>query len=203
MPKTFSILEYVPSINHFLSGLIFTGIVIALKAEEAGKFTCYVAPESTLIYKTQVDKACYSRYQQNYNSPLPFYWFVILSIWFSIIVAVIYSLGVRRRVEEIDSSNEPQTQSEAENQVQNRTLYVYYFYFFHIFIRVLSGVLFTVLQYAVFFPSGFDFKFSCKRPTEFTSKTPVNASDIPLNSTSIICENSSASEKQLWWVMVY
>ena len=202
-PKTFSIWAYAWSIIHCLCGAVFTGIVIALKEGEAGKFTCYVAPESTLIYKTQVDKACYSKYQQNYNSPLPFYVFVILSIWFPIIVAVIYSLCVRRRVEEIDSSNEPQTQGEADNQVQNRTLYVYYFYFFHLAIRVLSGILFTILQYTVLFPSGFDFKFSCNQLlTGFTTKIAKNASASQLNGTFITCENSSASDKQLWSIMV-
>jgi hypothetical protein len=176
-----------------------------LKEAETGKFTCYVTPESTLIYKTQVDKACYSRYQQNYNSPLPFYWFVILSIWFPIIVAVIYSLCVRRRVEDIDPSNESQTQGqgEAENQVQNRTLYVYYFYFFHLAIRVLSGILFTILQYAVFHPSGFDFEFTCSLPpTGFTSKIAKNASASQSNSTSIACENATASDKNISWVIV-
>ena len=174
-----------------------------MKEAETGKFTCYVAPESTLIYKTQVDKACYSRYQQNYNSPLPFYWFVILSIWFPIIVAVIYSLCVRRRVEEIDPSNESQTQGEAENQVQNRTLYVYYFYYFHLAIRVLSGILFTILQYAVFHPSGFDFEFSCSLPpTGFTSKIAKNVSASQSNSTSIACENATASDKNISWVIV-
>jgi hypothetical protein len=202
-PKTFDILAHLCLVVHFLYGVIFTGIVIALKEEEAGKFTCYVAPESTLIYKTQVDKACYSRYQQNYNSPLPFYWFVILSIWFPIIVAVIYSLSVRRRVEEIDSSNEPQTEGEAENQVPNRTLYVYYFYFFHLAIRVLSGILFTILQFAVFHPSGFDLEFSCSLPpTRFTSKIAKNASASQSNSTSIACENATASDKHISWVIV-
>ncbi|CAB4025905.1 NACHT, LRR and PYD domains-containing 14-like, partial [Paramuricea clavata] len=148
-------------------------IVVALKEAEIGKFTCYVAPESTLIYKTQVDKACYSRYQQNYNSPLPFYWFVILSIWFPIIVAVIYSLCVRRRVEEIDPSHESQTQEEVEN------------------------------QYAVFHPSGFDFEFSCSLPpTGFTSKIAKNGSASQSNSTSIACENATASDKNISWVIV-
>jgi hypothetical protein len=131
---------------------IYTGIVIAFKEGEAGKFTCYVSPESTLIYKTQVDKACYSRYQQNYNYPLPFYVFVILSIWFPIIVAVIYSLWVRSRVDQIDSSNEPQAESEADNQLQTKgTSYVFYLYLFHLAIRVVSGILFTIQHYAVFF----------------------------------------------------
>ena len=197
-PKTFSILVYVCSILHFLCGGVFTGIVIALKAEEAGKFTCNVAPESTVSYKTQVDKACYSRYQQNYNSPLPFYIFVILSIWFPIFVAVIYSVAARNRVQEIDSRHERQIEGEAEEEGQNRTLYVFYFYFVHLFIRFLSGILFTMLQYAVFFPSGFDFEFGCSLPP----RNAKNASASQSNSTPINCENSSATEKKIWWVIV-
>ena len=202
-PKTFSILAYVCLIIHCLCGVVFTGIAVTLKEGEAGKFTCNVAPQSTATYKMQVDKACYSRYQQNYNSPLPFYGFVILSIWFPILVAVIYSLCVRRRVEEIDS-NTNELQSQADNEVGNKgTLYVSYFYFFHVAIRVLSGILFTILQYTVLFPSGFDFEFSCSLPpTGFTLKLANNASDGLLNRTSITCENSSAFEKQLWWVIV-
>ncbi len=204
-PKTFGILAYVCSIVHFLCGLVFTGIVIALKAEEAGKFTCNVSPESTATYKTQVDKACYSRYQQSYNSPLPFYVFVILSIWFPIIVALMYSLCVRRRVEETDTRDEPPAEAEAANHEKNRGTfkYVFYFYFFQLAIRVLSGILFTILQYTVFFPTGYDFEFSCSLPPRgFTFEVPKNANASQFNSTPIACENSSASEKQLWWVIV-
>ena len=63
IPKTFSVLVYISSIIHLLCGLAFTGIVIALNENEA---------DSTLAYKTQVDKTCYSRYQDIYDSPLPF-----------------------------------------------------------------------------------------------------------------------------------
>ena len=196
-PKTFGILAYVCSIIHFLCGVVITSIAIDLNKGEVDKFNCNLGPEGTAAYKTQVDKSCYSRYQQEYNSSLPLYGFVMLSIWFPIIVGVIYSLCVRRRVEEIDSNNEPQTQGEADNQVQNRgTLYVFKFYFFHLAIRVLSGILFSILQYVVIFPSGFDFKYICSLPpTGFTTKTAMNA-------TSFTCENSSASAKQSCWVVV-
>ena len=59
-PKTFGILAYVCSIVQILCGVVFTGITVALKEGEAEKFTCYVPHESTLIYMTQVDKACFS-----------------------------------------------------------------------------------------------------------------------------------------------
>ena len=107
-----------------------TGIVVDLKTREAEKFTCYVPSESTLIYKTQVDKACFSKYQ-HYNAPLPFYIFVSLCTWFPIIIAVVYSLWVRRRVEQVDSTilNETQNDGEAGNHIQNRT-YVFRLYFY-------------------------------------------------------------------------
>ena len=202
-PKTFGILAYVCSIVHVHCGLVFTAIAIASKEGEAEKFTCYVPPESTLIYKTQVDKACFSKYQQHYNAPLPFYIFVLLSTWFPIIIALVYSLWVRRRVEQVDSNmNESQADSEADNQVQNRTFYVFRLYFIHLAIRVLCGVLFTILQHTLLFPRGFDFKFGCSLPpTELYLKIPENTSVSQLNNTaSIACENTS--DKHTIWVII-
>ncbi|XP_028413219.1 NACHT, LRR and PYD domains-containing protein 3-like [Dendronephthya gigantea] len=202
-PKTFSIPAYVCLIAQLLCGPVLTGIVVALRVGEFAKFNCAVGPESAASYKTTVEKTCYSRYEEKYNSPLPFYGFVILSIWFPIFVAVIYSLSVRNRVEEISGSNdEPQNDAEAGNEVHNRrSFYVFYSYFFHLVIRLLFGLVFTILQYAVFFRSGFDFEFSCDQPaSDVTSKIAKNASVSQLNSTTstITCENSTASEKQLW-----
>ena len=203
-PKTFGIVAYICSIIRFLCGLAFTGIAIDLKDKEADKFTCYVSPKSTLIYKTQVDKACFSRYQQDYNAPLRFYMFVLLSVWFPLIVAVVYSLWVRRRVEQVDKTlNETQTDGEADHQVHNRTFYVFRFYFIHLAIRALCGVLFPVLQHVLLFPRGFDSKFDCSLPPtlEVLSNIPKNTSVSQLNNTtSIPCEN--ASDKHIIWVII-
>ena len=203
-PKTFGIVAYICSVIRFLCGLAFTGIAVDLKDKEADKFTCYVSPKSTLIYKTQVDKACFSRYQQDYNAPLPFYIFVLLSVWFPLIVAVVYSLWVRHRVQQVDKSlNETQTDDEGDNQVHNRTFYVFRFYFIHLALRALCGVLFAVLQHVLLFPRGFDSKFDCSLPPtiEVLSKIPKNTSVSQLNNTtSIPCEN--ASDKRIIWVII-
>ena len=200
LPKTFGILAYVCSTIHILCGLVFTGIIIDLKNREADKFTCDSAVEST----TQVAEKCFSRYQQDYNAPLRFYIFVLLSIWFPIIVAVVYSLWVRRRVEQVDKTlNETQTDGEADNQVHNRTFYVFRFYFIHLTLRVLCGVLFAVLQHVLLFPRGFDSKFDCSLPPtlEVLSKIPRNTSVSQLNNTtSIPCENTS--DKHIIWVII-
>ena len=202
-PKTFGILAHVCSIVQVLCGVVFTGITVALKEGEAEKFTCYVPPKSTLIYKTQVSKACFSKYQQHYNAPLQFYIFVLLSTWFPIIIAVVYSLWVRRRVDQVDSTiNETQADREADNQVQNRTFYVFCLYFVHLAIRVLCGVLFTALQHVLLFPRGFHFNYGCSLPpTVLPTKIPKNTSIGGLNNTaSIACEN--ASDKHTMWVII-
>ena len=202
-PKTFGILAHVCSIVQVLCGVVFTGITVALKEGEAEKFTCYVPPKSTLIYKTQVSKACFSKYQQHYNAPLQFYIFVLLSTWFPIIIAVVYSLWVRRRVDQVDSTiNETQADREADNQVQNRTFYVFCLYFVHLAIRVLCGVLFTALQHVLLFPRGFHFNYGCSLPpTVLPTKIPKNTSVSELiNTGSVTCEN--ASDKHTMWVII-
>ena len=201
-PKTFGVWAYVWSIVHIVYGLISTTIVVALKEGEPAKFTCYVALESTLMYKTQVDKTCYSRYQQKYNAPLQFYLFLILSAWSPIVVALIYSLRVRRRVEQVYSrinATRPESDAHSQGQIPGSS-YVFYFYFIHLAIRALLGILFTILQYSLFFPNGFDFKFNCSlEPTLFRINT---AQKMGLNETSLACENPSASEKHILWVIV-
>ena len=196
--KTFGILAYICSIIRFLCGLAFTVIAFDLKDKEADKFTCYVSPKSTLVYKTLVDKACFSTYQKHYNAPLRFYIFVLLSVWFPLIVAVVYSLWVRRRVEQVDKTlNETQTDDEAENQVH---IYVFRSYFIHLALRALCGVLFAVLQHVLLFPRGFDSKFDCSLPPT-VKLSPKNTSVSQLNNTaSIPCEN--ASDKHTIWVII-
>ena len=197
-PKTFGFVPYICSIIRFLCGLAFTGIAIDVKDKEADKFTCYVSPKSTLIYKTQVDKACFSKYQQDYNAPLRFYIFVLLSVWFPLIVAVVYSLWVRRRVEQVDKTlNETQTDSDADNQVH---INVFRSYFIHLALRALCGVLFAVLQHVLLFPRGFDSKFDCSLPPT-VKLSPKNTSVSQLNNTaSIPCENTS--DKHTIWLII-
>ena len=208
-PKRFGILAYVCVIVHFLCGLVFTAVTAALRASEIGKFSCIVAAKSTATYKAQVDKACFSRYEQVYNTPLPLYGFVLLSIGSTVLVSVIYSLVVSKRVEEIESNNDRgDAVGSAANQGhgENRTVYVFIFYFFHLVLRFVCGIFFTVLQYTFFYPNGFDLKYSCKLPpAEVNSDNIINAlrnASHMNNNTSVSCENPTASEKKLFSTIV-
>ena len=209
-PKRFSIVAYGCVIVHFLCGLVFTAVTGALRASEIGKFSCIVDAKSTATYKTQVDRACFSRYEQVYNTPLPLYGFVLLSIGSTVLVSVIYSLLVSKRVDEIESSHERQADGDAENHRhgENRTVYIFSFYFVHLVLRFLCGIIFTVLQHTFFYPNCFDLKFRCNlSPAEVTSTNintniPRNASQLK-NNTSVPCENPTASEKRLFGAIVF
>ena len=160
-----------------------------------------------------MDKACFSRYEQVYNTPLPLYGFALLSIGSTVLVSVIYSLLVSKRVDEIESNHERQADGgngDAENHGhgENRTVYVFCLYFVHLVLRFLCGIIFTVLQHTFFYPNSFDLKFRCNLPpAEVTSNnininTPSNASQLK-NNTSVPCENPTASEKKLFGTIVF
>ena len=141
--NTFSTLAYVCSVAQLISAIAFTGIVVLLKNGELQNFNCFVGSESTTAYKTEVEKACYLRYQEDYNAVLPFYIYVILTSWFPLAVAVLYAMCVKRRVEQVHSiTNNTQPGSITVNQEQNTvSFYIYYSYLFHLVVRVLFGIL--------------------------------------------------------------
>ena len=202
-PKSFGWVAYVCVIVHFLCGLAFIGVTSELRKGEFAKFGCTVDKQSTAAYKTSVEKTCYSRYEQTYNSPLPLYGFVLLSIGFTVIVSLVYSLGVSTRVEEVEKTSNESGPPTADSEETSEGFYVFYFYFFHLVVRSLFGILFTVLQHTVFYPRGFDFEFSCSLPTpDVTLRRGNNTFIGKSNNTLIACENSTASEKQVWSVIV-
>ena len=206
-PKTFGIVAYVCVIAHFLCGFVFTAVTGALRESESGKFSCFVDAKSTATYKIQVDKSCFSRYELVYNSPLLLYAFVLLSIGNTVFISVIYSLSVSKRVDEIESTHEPGTSASAENNQDGenvRTSYVFHLYFIHLVIRLMCGVIFTVMQYTFFYPNGFDLKFICNVPQkEVIPDLNPRRNTSRLNTTTVECVNPTASEKKLFGTIVF
>ena len=203
-PKRFGVVAYVCLIVHFLCSLIFTAVTSALRTSEIGKFSCSVGVKSSTVYKIYVEKTCYSRYEQAYNSPLPLYGFVLLSFGSSVLISVIYSLGVSTRIEAVERILNTNDQSGINSEETDYRFYVFYSYFVHLIVRSLLAILCTVLQHLVFYPSGFVIKFGCNPPTSHVNNQIGNytSSGDGLNITSISCENPTASEKQLWSVTV-
>ena len=121
-PKRFHIVAYVCVIVHFLCGSAFTVVTAVLRASESGKFSCFVEGQSTATYKKQVEQACFLSYDQTCNSPLPLYAFVLLSTGSTVLISVIYSLVVWKRVDEIESNHERQTDGKNDTNVLPKTL---------------------------------------------------------------------------------
>ena len=206
-PKRFGIVAYVSVIAHSLCGFVFTAVTGTLRASESGKFSCIVDAKSTATYKIQVDKSCFSRYELAYNSPLPLYAFVLLSIGSTVFVSVIYSLSVSKRVDEIESIHEPGTSGSAENNQDGenvRTTYVFHLYFIHLVIRLICGLIFTVMQYTFFYPNGFNLKFICNVPKKEVIPDQYSRRNTSrLNTTTVECVNPTASEKKLFGTIVF
>ena len=84
--------------------------------------------------------------------------------------------------------------------------YVCYFYFLHLVFRFMMGIVFTVLQFTVFYPNGFDFEYSCTLPNSKINTMPQKWNKTSMgvwNGTQVLaCENHSALEKQLWSMIV-
>ena len=188
--NTFGTVAYVCVIVHLLLGSVLIAVTVGIRGSENGRFSCAVNPKRSATYKKQVDQSCFSRYDQIYNSPVPLYGFVLLSIVSTLLVSVIYSLIVRNRVDEIKSNLEQQQAGNLHGH-DMRTVYVFYCYFSHLVLRALLGIMFTVLQYLYFYRNGFDLEYRCNIPPKST-----------LNDVSVVCENATASEKRKSGILV-
>ena len=205
----FTTLAYALSIIQFLCGMVVVSVRYYLETKEAGEFVCDILQPNTREF---VDGICYSSYQKHYNSPLhvrhvlPLSAFVMLSVMFQIIVViysrwirhvVIYSRSTRTRL-----SSEPE--DEAENQTRNKEIFLLSrLYFVHLVIRFLCEILFIILQFTVFFPSGFEPQFCCREPAIYsTSMLAKNANASQFNSTCISCDNLIALKKKYCSIIV-
>ena len=208
----FGIVGYVGVMLHFVCGLAFTATIAGVRINENEKFFCFVHDKSTpLAYKKQVDQACFVRYNQAYHPHLPLYGFVILSIGLPDLVSFIYLLVVWKRVDEIQLlSCKRETNDEAENhghgEERTCTINVFFSYFVHLVVRLLLGVIFTVLQYTYLYFDGFDLKYDCVLPrTEVASNSNTpKAKNVSRNlNETLSCENPTASEKWLLGKFVF
>ena len=189
-PKRFSILAYVCVIIHFHCGIILIAITTALRLGETEMFSCAVDTKFP-THKTYAEKTCLSIYNNAYNSPVRFYAFVALNFGSAVVVSVIYSLPVGRRIDETEryttANDQSQTGAKKENVEPGRkTFYVFYFYSIHLVARLMLGILFTILQHYVLYPSGFHSQFTCVYSNEKQADPDI----------TVECNYSAAQDKQ-------
>ncbi|XP_028410428.1 NACHT, LRR and PYD domains-containing protein 3-like [Dendronephthya gigantea] len=204
--KRFSILSYICVVIHLHCGVIFTAITTSLRLSEMERFNCAVDTRYA-THKSYVEKTCFSIYDNEYNSPVKFSAFVPFNFGSVVVVSVVYSLAVGNRIEDAvrlsSRSDEPQTVARGNNEQGRKTFYVFNFYMFHLVARSMLCILFTILQYTVLYPSGYDSQFSCVyRELRSVDPNMTPANNGSANLSSVECTNSAAKDKQFWLTIV-
>ena len=192
-PTRFSLFGYIVAILFLFAGVVFVGITSKLRFNERRTFLCNfsgVLPADKKFLQAQ----CFDKYEQQYNSPLPFYVFVLSNFATVIVVCLAYSwCCVKSRVDKLQAAITP----DAENprpRPRIETRRVFFLYFLHLLTRLLLAVVFTVFQNLVFYPGGFPAGFICSSPkAQPPNATAISAS--PTIAPITTCHNSVASEK--------
>ena len=130
------------------------GITRSIAGNEDQKFSCDIESKS----KSFIEISCFSKYQENYNSPVPFYAYVILSFGLTVVITCIYSLCVKSRVERVEQRLSSEA---AHGEMTDDTSYVFNFYIVQLSARCFFGILFTVLQFEVFHYNRFQSEYHC------------------------------------------
>ena len=148
-----------------MSGIVIGLIIVWMKANEGSGFNCIGRSEEATSW-------CYSQYKTNYESPLPYGYFILInfsSVYVVILVFAAFSFCCQWYDGKIASK-------------------------VYLALQLLFGALFTFLQHGVFFPKWFEYQFNCT----FPSKEP----QFELPYTYAICESSTAGNKDVVMVLV-
>ena len=161
--------------------MLFGGIgfsaMMFMQLTESEKFYCFGDSNFNETYKTKLDKACLSRYNDFYESSVSFPLFFGLSFGLASIMSVAYTLGVWKDVANIASSCEG-NQRDLRNQNSSK---IFHCYFGHHIARSLFGIISTAFQHTMFYPHRFSDEYDCN-----------------INVISLHCENKNAPVKHFW-----
>ncbi|XP_078362967.1 nucleotide-binding oligomerization domain-containing protein 2-like [Oculina patagonica] len=180
-PTRFSLFGYVVVVLFLLSGVVFVGITGKLRLNERRTFLCDF--HGTLPDKNFHQAQCFDKYEQQYNSPLPLYVFVILSFASVIVICLGYSwCCVKSRVDQLQAAITPDMEN-PRPRPRIKTRRVFFIYFLQLATRLVFGIVCTMLQNFVLYPERFPPGFACVLPSNATASSYSN------------CHNSVASEK--------
>ena len=196
--KSYNSYGYVVLALFFLTAVILIGVATDLNAKS--NLSCNPGKNVAvdISQKIFVQTTCSLKYEQKYNSPVPFNGFVILNFGLVIALSIIYAFSVKSRVERCDkpttTTDDVELQSSQPNQGCDaiRRIPVFYIYFFHlVFARLLPMILFVVL---VLHPADFPTNFSCPWPVGTSSKVNITAFNKQFNLTIVDCKNPLGSK---------
>ena len=189
LAKYFSPFGYIVAISHVPVLVSFVAATGALRTSERRRFSCPSSPNSR--------DDCLGKYDEQYNSPLPLYGFVLLCFVPLLAVCIAYSwCFVKSRVDELETALKAD-QENPRRRPRVTTCRVFCYYFTHLLVRLLWGILFVVLQKSVFYPSGFPAEFSCVPPTVKPMVNSTNFDPAEDPSSVINCDNSIASDNDV------
>ena len=207
--KSYNTYGYVVLALFFLTAVTLIGITSDLNAKSILSCNPGENVAVDIRQKTFVETTCSLKYEQKYNSPVPFNVFVILNFGLvfalSIHRSIIYAFSVKSRVERWDKptrtiddvelqplSQQGQRSQPNQEDDTNRRIPVFYIYFFHlVFARLLPMILFVVL---VLYPADFPTNFSCPWPFGTSSKVNITAFNKQFNLTIVDCKNPLGSK---------
>ena len=188
--KYFSSFGYIVAVSYVPALVIFAGYTGQLRTSERRSFRCPSAPNSR--------DDCLVKYDEQYNTPFPLYGFVLLCFVPLLAVCIAYSwCFVKSRVDELEAALKADPENPRPRRVIE-TRRVFYSYILHLFVRLVLGILFTLLQNFVFYSGGFPTEFVCVLPT---INPTVNSTALNMtkdDDSAINCDNSVGSENAIW-----
>ncbi len=189
LSKYFSSFGYIVAVFYIPVLVTFLGFTGQLRTSERRRFRCDVDPGSR--------DYCLVKYDEQYNSPFPLYGFVLLCFVSLVVVCIAYSwCFAKSRVDELEAALKPDVENPRRRSTVG-TRRVFCFYVLHLLVRLVLGILFTVLQNCVFYPAGFPTEFVC---VSLTVKPTVNSTYLNVtkdDASAINCVNSVGSDNAI------
>ena len=196
LAKYFSSFGYVVAVFHLPALVTLLALTLHFRTSERRRFSCPSSPDSR--------DHCLHKYDEQYNSPLQLYGFVLVCFVSLLAVCIAYSwCFVKSRVDELETT----LKADPENprpRPRVTTRRVFRAYFIHLLARFVLGILFVVLQNFLFYPSGFPSKFVCVTPTVKPTLRSTNVSNATEDHSSAInCHNSVAADNAVCAMVTY
>ena len=186
-PARFSLFGYTVAALLLSTGVVLVGITSKLRISERRKFLCDF--QDSWSGKKFNQAECFEKYEQQHNSPLPLYLFVLLSFASLLIVCLVYSwCCVKSPVDKLEAA----MKTDAENprprpRIRSRRIFCYYL--LQLKARLVLGIALMLSQNLLLYRSGFPVKFVCALPKIEQSNSTYN------KEVTGRCHNPVASEK--------
>ena len=197
-PTYFPWFSYGLVVLYLLAGGAFLlPFAISLRYEEGEKFRCDFPPDtSSRDANDQVTAKCYKKYDERYNSPVPLYGILLLSLASVLVVCIFYFCYMRSRVAPMMNAENVTPRLTCITPLP-RLRRVFYIYLLHLVTRL--GLMISITAVS-FYPSGFPQEFDCVLPgKQQRNSTHFNASDTLSCRTSGTVSRDKANVSRCFW----